>query len=189
MAHLEFHSGIGIEGLVVRCRLGLPLLYADELYYLGNQDDLMNFVSRPYRNITSRASEYDLKGDCGDNVPFYTCLSHVFMCSSAKLAGKRDCGKAYVQWSQVFLALLAYKDRFGRYPKSIGELRSGLDWRVPEDIFSGKDFVYIPKRQGFLLYSFGQNLVDNGGLDEKKHPGVFPLEKDKHDDIIWRMEK
>jgi hypothetical protein len=53
-----------------------------------------------------------------------------------------------------------------------------LGGSVPVDPFSGEEYHYQPSDDGSLLYSVGQNLVDDGG---------------KHDyregDIVWRGKK
>ena len=79
---------------------------------------------------------------------------------------------------------MAYKDRFGAYPKSLDELRSKLGWKLQTDPFSGKDFVYRRQGKGFLLYSIGENLKDDGGLDPRR--GNV---KREDADIVWRMER
>jgi len=57
-------------------------------------------------------------------------------------------------------------------------LRSRLGWKLPQDPFSGKDFVYKRQGKGFLLYSIGENLKDDGGLAA---PEEAPA------DIVWQM--
>jgi hypothetical protein len=65
--------------------------------------------------------------------------------------------------TQVFLALQACKERFGGYPASIQELKTRLGWKLPKDPFSDKDFIYRRQAKGFILYSVGPDMKDDGG--------------------------
>jgi len=78
--------------------------------------------------------------------------------------------------------LIAFKDRHSIYPASLAELRAKLGWKLPEDPFSGKDFIYKRQGKGFILYSIGQNLKDDGGIEPSKN------DRDKGD-IVWRMDR
>lgn len=80
----------------------------------------------------------------------------------------RDMDKAYIGLGQVAMALQAYRSRSGRYPSSLAELRSTPGWKLPNDPFSGKPFVYRPHRNGFTIYSIGIDLKDDGGRKQER---------------------
>jgi hypothetical protein len=52
---------------------------------------------------------------------------------------------------------------------------------VPKDFFSGKEFIYKIQDKGYILYSIGLNLRDDGGKTEKDAKDA--------DDIVVRAEK
>ena len=156
--------------------VGRPFLYAYELSYLDRESCRIEIVrsckvlrceeldSRPYHS--GKADERELLRHLGRiKTTFYT-------------------GKAHVAGSQILLALAAYKDRFGTYPENLDELRSALGWKLPEDPFSGRDFLYKLQGNGFLLYSVGLNLKDDGGTED-----YIKINKNDREqaDIIWRM--
>lgn len=64
---------------------------------------------------------------------------------------------------QVALALEAYHTRRGAYPDSLAALRDYPGWELPNDLYSGKPFVYRGEGDGYLLYSWGDDLDDDGG--------------------------
>ena len=70
---------------------------------------------------------------------------------------KRDAERAL---AITGLALRAARERSGRYPETLGELK-GFD--VLQDPFNQKTLVYRRKDDGFILYSVGPNLADDGG--------------------------
>ncbi len=71
------------------------------------------------------------------------------------------------------LEILQYRQKKGSYPQTLAELGMG-EWIDP---MSQKELIYKPRANGFLLYSVGQNLVDDGGkvVEHKSDQG----------DIVW----
>ena len=47
----------------------------------------------------------------------------------------------------------------------------------PIDPFTGKPYRYDPSDEGFLLYSAGQNLTDDGGMQHDNW---------REGDLVWR---
>lgn len=60
--------------------------------------------------------------------------------------------------------LAAPKDS-GGYPERLDDLVPTFLSEMPSDPFTGKPFVYERRGAGYLLYSVGQNGVDDGGTD------------------------
>jgi hypothetical protein len=82
-----------------------------------------------------------------------------------------DRGSVQRDLSMVALALAAHKAEKGKYPDKLAELAPGILKQIPKDFFSGgKDFIYKPTATGYVLYSVGENLTDDGGKD-KDHGG------------------
>ncbi len=71
------------------------------------------------------------------------------------------------------LAIHEYKARNGAFPGTLSDVHiDGVP--IPDDIFSGRPLVYRRKGDGFVLYSIGANLKDDGGFDERDNG-----------DIVW----
>ncbi len=70
--------------------------------------------------------------------------------------------------SQVVLALAAYRNDHGKYPVKLANLAPRYLGQLPKDLFVGKDFQYVIKVKGYLLYSVGWDRKDNGGRDDGK---------------------
>lgn len=64
---------------------------------------------------------------------------------------------------QVAFALAAYRADTGRYPAKLEELAPKYLAAIPGDQFSGKPLIYRIEKNGYLLYSVGQNEKDDGG--------------------------
>ncbi len=77
--------------------------------------------------------------------------------------------------TRVGLAVLKRKEEKGAYPETLSDLGKG-EWIDP---FSGKSLVYKTFPSGFVVYSLGENQVDDNGTEadpETEHKG----------DVIWR---
>ena len=79
----------------------------------------------------------------------------------------------------VAFALTWYQRVNGRYPDSLAKIAPTYLKTVPGDVFSGKELIYRPNANGFLLYSVGVNGQDDGGRGfDDQPPG---------DDIVVRI--
>jgi hypothetical protein len=63
----------------------------------------------------------------------------------------------------VAFALAAYRSDRGGYPAKLDELAPKYLTAVADDLFSGKPLIYRPAKDGYLLYSVGENGKDDGG--------------------------
>ena len=79
------------------------------------------------------------------------------------VARNRDRCLAHLGLTETALGLYAWKTTHGVWPESPAEVRDQAQWPVPQDPFSGQDFIYGPQGDTFLLYSVGENLTDDGG--------------------------
>lgn len=70
----------------------------------------------------------------------------------------------------VAFALTWYHRVNGRYPDSLAKLAPKYLTVVPIDLFSGKELIYKPDANGFLLYSVGVNVTDDGGRAYDSQP-------------------
>lgn len=102
-----------------------------------------------------------------------------------KLQFHRFATRNRIALDQMLLALQAYKARHGAYPASVEELKTKLGWKLPKDPFSEKDFVYKRRDKGFILYSVGPDMKDDGG---QAIPGDR-VRLDSKGDIVLRWDK
>ncbi len=90
--------------------------------------------------------------------------------------------KATMQMSltQVALALGAYKADHGEYPEELDELRRDYLKEIPNDIFVNKPPRYRREGGGYLLYSVGSDMKDDGGKELDRRSGS--------EDIVMRAK-
>ena len=68
-----------------------------------------------------------------------------------------------VNLTQLTLALTAYKNDHGSFPDDLGKLAPKYIAEVPNDFYVGEALRYSKQDNGFSMYSFGRNGIDDSG--------------------------
>ena len=68
--------------------------------------------------------------------------------------------------ARTAMALAAFRAEKGAYPEALSELEGEYFTEVPEDLFAEGPLTYRRTAKGYLLYSVGQNAVDDGGVHD-----------------------
>jgi hypothetical protein len=85
--------------------------------------------------------------------------------------------------SQITLAAIAvvrHKIQHNRYPDRLSAVKGIYIDELPKDPLTGRTLKYLQNENGFLLYSFGANMTDDGGHTR--------ADSDDGDDIVFRVE-
>ncbi len=158
-----------------------PFTYADGHYYLRAMDDFMTISKQPYWVMTH--SEQGISRIV-NRLPRYALTAReagsTFVLGVEKAATLR----AETALTQILLAAKQYKARTGQYPESMAQVRSVGLAGIPMDPFSGKEFGYRRTPKGFLAYSIGKDLKDDGG-----RPVRTGKDYDKGGDIVLDWEQ
>ena len=158
---------------------GPPILNKDEATYLRLMSEQIAAGAKPYREAYAELAE--IEGRIEDEVRPACVLTAILLPVFTRVAAKRDVIIARVGLAQVALGLKAYKNEKGEYPESLAQLPEVIEWaELPEDPFSGEDFIYQREGEGFLVYSIGPDLEDDGGKAEEDW---------EEGDIVWRCMK
>jgi len=182
----DFRLGHAFLGLYLS-PLGKPLRLKEEIACAAMIERMVELARQPYREA---APAYAALDDMTDSIPRYHLITSATFGFHSKLPIHRDRIVTFRNAMQVALALKAYHAQRGGYPDSLRALRAypgGASaapemrqrriqgWKLPEDPFSGKDFGYRRKGAGFVLYSWGEDLRDNGGKPDR--------------DVVWEFER
>jgi hypothetical protein len=74
-----------------------------------------------------------------------------------------DIAAARLSLAKASVALAAYRAEEGEFPDRLEALVPGVLKAVPMDVWSGRPLVYRRTKDGYVLYSVGENLTDDGG--------------------------
>ena len=183
----DFHDlGWSPDSFLIQLRttyLGRPLLYMDEANMLRRMNKLIDLYSmQSYIKIRREHLDFAPNENATIDITKATNLVDILMPVYYGARDRMNKGQTSLAGSQLLLALRAYNHQFGSYPQTLAELKNKLDFKVPtQDPFSGKDFIYKRQGNGFLLYSIGENMKDDGGTVPKKSYDH------EHGDIVWKM--
>jgi len=98
-----------------------------------------------------------------ESLPWYCLFGKMLWDPLVRAKVGRDTTIAKFALLHIAIGLEVYRREAGSYPGVLATLRTELKWSVPEDIFSGRDYVYRREGDRFLLYSLGPDLDDDGG--------------------------
>jgi len=158
---------------------GASVLKLEEANYAHDMHEMIPTIRQPYR--------LHPKPETASSTPrFGHMFSALLMPVLGRIGQKRDQCLAQVHLLQIVLALKAQKHSLGSYPERL----EGLVWPAPtEDPFSGRPFVYRRQGGGFLLYSLGPNLKDDGGKEPvPKQPGGSRNYQEEGD-MVWECKR
>jgi len=96
--------------------------------------------------------------------------------------------QAHAQVTQAGLTVERYRIAEGRLPESLANLVPAYLEAVPADPFNGKDIKYRVRKTGYVVYSVGEDLSDDGGAERD------PRRRDSNDkplpwDVTFIMER
>lgn len=112
-----------------------------------------------------------------EKLPAYGVLTRLIVSNLSGCRSRALYGDGASMVGLLGLKAIDYKKEHGAFPRDLQEL--GAQDLV--DLCTGKPLVYRPEPNGFLLYSVGPDLTDDGGreYDHKKKKG----------DIVWRYQE
>ncbi len=97
------------------------------------------------------------------NVPMWNRLARRHVQAVADAAVLYDRVRCDWQMARVILALQLYRQRRGEWPEQLEAIKGELGGEAPTDPYSGKAYHYRVENGGWVLYSVGENCVDDGG--------------------------
>ena len=149
-----------------------------ELYYLRTMAKMIALVKEPYWEVREELKGFD-KGIIEKLPQEKAILTQMLLPALSRAYNKEARIDAQLGNAEIALACRIYKARCGKYPESLNELTPGILPSLPLDPFTGKNYIYKRKLKGFIVYSLGDNLKDDGGKSQRKMRwrGDF--------DIIW----
>ena len=164
--------------------IGWPLANLDEITYLRIMKAQVDGFALPwpasnttFESLTKRT----------ESTPIYRgLLTRMITPVFSRAAWSREKTAANLGDARIALALTIYKSQRGAYPDSLAQLEQA-GFKLPVDPFGGKPFRYRREGAGFMVYSVGADMVDQGGLPpawdlrSPLSPKDMELRKDHYD--------
>jgi len=110
------------------------------------------------------AMSFDEEQYIHEVIPQWDVLSRILLPSLSRAVTIGERIKTEFAATRAVVAIRIYMlDHFGRLPATLHEVEETLPKDALIDPFSDDLLVYRPSDDGFLLYSVGPNLIDDGG--------------------------
>ncbi len=148
-----------------------------ELYYIRTMAKIISLLKRPYWEVREELKGFDKEIQ---KLPQEKAiLTQMLVPALSRCYNQETRTDALLGDAEIALACHIYKTKYKDYPDSLDRLTPEILPSLPLDPFTGKDYIYKKKRKGFIIYSVGDNLKDDGGKWGKKHKWVGDF------DIVW----
>ena len=151
------HLVTGLGAWVLAVRSG-----ADELFFIRYMDRVVDASGKSYHDKAARQAELEPK------FPKYAVASVIVMPVFAQSKQILYESMATLAGDRVFLAVLAYKSKFGGYPASLDDVEKKLGWKLPVDPMTDESFRYRREGKGFIVYGLGKNMKDDNAETKPK---------------------
>ena len=165
-----------------------PLFNKDETSFLRNMRKMIFLADQPYYKISKKLYEIQRKTyDYHRKFNYFLFSKYVIQnfYGSVYITAEIE---AWIEGGHLTLALKAYKTKYGSYPENLKQLVPGILPSLPLDPFTGKDFIYRKEGKGFIVYSVGRNLKDDGGVSSVKKRRSSDYYQSGRKDIVWRCK-
>lgn len=167
----------GWEGLSVLAFF-TPLRQADHASYLRLLSKLAEASAQPFHRLDFRTLEKE-----AHDIPEYFVFTRVLVPAIPACRKREALGLAHARLARLGLALSQYRAEHGSYPATLQTLAGTLEGPLPRDPMTGNAFLYRREGDGYVLYSVGANLKDDGGQDRREENGRQPL------DLVWQCPR
>lgn len=156
---------------------GRPFVANDEIIYLQTMHDQIEILeSAPVQVRAQRANELE------ESIPRIAILSRMICAVFGRAADKRDQSISNLDLFEIALAADVYHTERGEWPANLQALQDTLSYGLPQDPFASAPYHYRREKNGFVVWSVGNDLDDDGGHGQRD-PGY----NRDNCDIVWRV--
>lgn len=174
------------------------VIYRDQdlLDYLDDCQRNLAILDLPLSNAVPKARALDASRQASSNHP-RSEIAAFFLSSHVSMLSQLTSGRvgavlvadasnlAYMRVVQTALAIERWRlAHNGRLPDSLTDLVPGYLPTIPLDPFDEKPLRYKKSAQGYVVYSIGPDLIDDGGKER-----TYPAKESDHYDIVFSIAR
>jgi hypothetical protein len=157
-----------------------PAFKSGSIWMLSAYGEYIKAAAAPY--FESRAVYERLDRELKENTVRYKFIGMLFP-QLQTVMFKKATLEAVLEAARIGIACKMHKNANGAFPGNTDLLSPGILKEIPLDPFTGKPFIYRLQDTGFIVYSLGSNLRDDGGRGTLM---ITQLVMEKDDDWFWR---
>lgn len=151
-------------------------------FSLKTKSKVIPLTEKPYWQVYKELEEIDKEIK---NLQEKGLLSDMILPSNQMIYMSEALCDARLGAAEIAIANKIYKQKQGGYADSLSQLTPGILSILPLDPFTGKDYIYKKKVQGFIVYSLGENVKDDNGTKR-----VYQQDSPAYEnyDIVWEID-
>jgi hypothetical protein len=177
MIEKNMREGKGkLKGAYIKSGLKTPEEFFErqEISYLEKVSEIIILSQESHREARGKFKEIE---DTIQKLPDWQVCTRGLLSGISRAYIQEAKLDAHLGAAEIAVANRIYKQKHGKYVDSLEQLTPEILPVLPLDPFTGKDYIYKKKDKGFIVYSLGENLRDDGGLRRKA--------REKDYDIVW----
>lgn len=168
----------GLEEMNKLIKEYLPFAEKDIVFHLQTILKLISLTKEPYWQVKDELKEIEKSIVTLPKENYL--LSEMLLPALVPAYTKEARSDALLGAAEIGIANRIYRQKYGKFADSLTQLTPEILSTLPLDPFNGKDYIYRKTEKGFIVYSVGEDLKDDGGIEEKS--SLKP-------DIVWECEK
>jgi hypothetical protein len=144
---------------------------ADEIIYLDLMDGYIKSAQLPLEKRLDAVKTVEVRLQSTSKAHI---LLHVMMPALSRVITIDIRNIAQLRTARVGLAIERYRLAAGSLPDTLADLVPAYLESVPKDPFDGKDLRYKKMEAGFVVYSIGEDQIDDGGKERELRTNESP---------------
>ena len=110
--------------------------------------------------------------------------------SASALVNRTALGQATIRTALSAVAVENWRNsHHGEIPDSLNALVPTLLPSIPIDPYNGQPLKFKKKSKGYVIYSVGPDLQDDGGKETPEHLTTDQRDRHEHFDITFTVER
>jgi hypothetical protein len=162
-------ASMGLEGVPVRPILAVcqavGLVDMDASIYLDIMNDQLEAFRLPYHQRKKASHAIDDKLRPTSKIHIFV---HSLMPALLRVMSIETRTIAHLRTARVGLAIQRYRLAAGALPDTLADLVPAYFDDIPKDPFDGNELRYSKRDAGYVIYSVGEDLSDDGGKERPK---------------------
>jgi predicted small secreted protein len=144
-------------------------------------DSISNQSPAERKNIIKDPFEYEVK---------HNLFINMLYPSFNKILNMSFKNKANVDAASTIISILRFKQDKNTYPENLQELiDQNYLKQMPIDPFSNKPMIYKKADNNFILYSKGEDFIDNGGERKNMDSEPYHIWSETGDAVFWPVKQ
>lgn len=168
-----------IAGRIVFCKMCRQSMQAS---YLNVMAEMTKFMEAPYWEAPVSSGRL-----IEDNIPRWDIFSRMLVPAISSVKGRHVSLLARAVLTQTAMGLIQHKLVHNGFPVTLAECDAKYLSVQPVDPFSGQPLIYRLEGKGFVLYSVGENMKDDGGKPEPDWDARAKMSSEEQNDKSWDL--